>query len=102
MLNPRLNKHKSEDVTISPQKCNLRPVRNLNKEFINSPSKKLNEQCREEKNGDEESVGSSVDVYAAFGQYVAAEMRHLNDPQVRILKEKIMRAILEAQHDVEG
>lgn len=90
-------KSSSEDVTISPHKCHLRPVRNLNKEFVNSPSKRSNGQDAAERNSSEESSVSSVDVYAAFGQYVAAEMRCLNEKQVRALKEKIMRAILESK-----
>ncbi|XP_052123263.1 uncharacterized protein LOC127749362 [Frankliniella occidentalis] len=98
----------SEEVAISPSKCSVRrPVRNLNKEFVNSPCKRSSEdipQGKKLKNCEEtEGVENvAVDVHAAFGQYVAAEMRRLDsDRAVRLLKHKIMKSILEVQSELE-
>ncbi|KAK3920265.1 Envoplakin [Frankliniella fusca] len=96
----------SEEVAISPSKCSLRrPVRNLNKEFLDSPSKILSEDPPQEtkiKNCAANEGSETVDVYAAFGLYVAAEMRRLKSEQaVRLLKQKIMKLLLEAQSDLD-
>lgn len=93
-----------EDILISPSKCRMRrPVRNLNNEFVKTPSKEGNEAKSHENNKIKFSQvcdNNEVDVFAAFGQYVAAEMRRLeSDRSVRLLKQKIMKAILEVQSE---